>query len=92
MTRFKSGVDSYLNVITAQNAVLSSRETALQIQLRQMTSSVSLIMALGGGWDVSELPKTADLSKHAKLQRTGGPAAASQQPAAANPPPLPGGH
>ncbi len=73
LTRFKSGVDSYLNVITAQNAVLTSRETALQIQLRQMTSSVGLIMALGGGWDASELPKTADLSKHPKIQQTAGP-------------------
>ena len=89
LTRFKSGVDSYLNVITAQNAVLTSRETELQIQLRQMTSSVSLIMALGGGWDASELPKMADLSKHPKVQQTAEPAVTSQPSAAPNPPPLP---
>ena len=51
LARFKGGVDSYLNVITAQTAVLTNRETEVQIQLRQMTASVSLIMALGGGWD-----------------------------------------
>ncbi len=89
LTRFRSGVDSYLNVITAQNAVLTSRETALQIQLRQMTSSVGLIMALGGGWDASDLPKTADLSKHPKILQTAGRAMTPQRPAAPNPPPLP---
>jgi NodT family efflux transporter outer membrane factor (OMF) lipoprotein len=89
LTRFKSGVDSYLNVITAQNAVLTSRETALQIQLRQMTSSVGLIMALGGGWDVSELPKTADLSKHRKIQQTAAPSITPQLLGSPNPPPLP---
>jgi len=57
LTRYKAGVDSYLSVITAQNAVLNSRETQVQTQLKKMTASVSLIMALGGGWDVSQLPQ-----------------------------------
>jgi len=49
-TRFKTGVDSYLNVITAQNTLLTNRETEGQVQLRQMTAGVQLILALGGGW------------------------------------------
>ena len=57
LTRYKAGVDSYLSVISAQNSVLNSRETQVQTQLKQMTASVSLIMALGGGWDVSQLPQ-----------------------------------
>lgn len=61
LTRYKTGVDSYLNVITAQTSVLTNRETELQIQLRQMTASVSLVMALGGGWDSSQLPQMKDL-------------------------------
>jgi NodT family efflux transporter outer membrane factor (OMF) lipoprotein len=65
LTRYRAGVDSYLNVITAQNTVLTNRETEVQIQLRQMTASVSLIMALGGDWDISQLPQTRDLiAKH----------------------------
>ena len=55
--RFKTGVDSYLNVITAQNSVLTSRETEVTIELRQMTASVNLIMDLGGGWDSHSCPK-----------------------------------
>jgi NodT family efflux transporter outer membrane factor (OMF) lipoprotein len=61
LTRYKTGVDSYLNVIAAQTALLTNRETQLQIQLRQMTASVSLIMALGGGWDSNQLPQMKDL-------------------------------
>src|SRR5579884_2275133 len=61
MTRFRAGVDSYLNVITAQNAVLKGRETEVQIALRRMTASVSLVMALGGGWDDTQLPQMKDL-------------------------------
>ncbi len=61
LTRFKTGVDSYLNVITAQTSLLTNRETELQIQLRQMTASVSLVVALGGGWDNGQLPQMKDL-------------------------------
>ncbi len=61
MVRYKTGVDSYLNVITAETAVLSNRETQVQTQLREMAASVSLVMALGGGWDPSQLPDRKDL-------------------------------
>jgi outer membrane protein TolC len=87
-TRFRTGVDSYLNVITAQNAVLSARETEVAIQLRQMTASVALVMALGGGWDTSQLPQVKDLSgKHAPVPGSQ-PPKGLQPPAAPNPPPL----
>ncbi len=62
LTRYRTGIDSYLNVLTAQTALLTNRQTEVQIQLRQMTASVSLIMALGGGWDASQIPKAQDLA------------------------------
>jgi NodT family efflux transporter outer membrane factor (OMF) lipoprotein len=86
MTRFRTGVDSYLNVITAQNAVLNNRETQVATQLKQMTASVSLIMALGGGWDNSQLPQMKDLlAKPGKWSPDGTPIPAGQV-APANPP------
>jgi len=88
LTRYKTGVDSYLNVITAQNAVLSNRETQVQAQLRQMTASISLIMALGGGWDPSQLPTMKDLLVKQRNWTPGGaplPKTASEV-APANPP------
>ena len=51
--RYQSGMDSYLDVITAQTALLSNQRTALNLRMEQMTASVQLIKALGGGWDVS---------------------------------------
>ena len=48
--RYRLGVDSYLNLITAQTALLSNQRTALNLQMEQLTASVQLINALGGGW------------------------------------------
>ena len=56
-TRYKGGVTSYLEVITAQNAALSDEVTAVNILGRRMASAVLLVQALGGGWDRSNLPE-----------------------------------
>ena len=52
--RYQSGIDIYLNVINAQTALLSNQRTALNLRMEQVTASVQLIKALGGGWDVSQ--------------------------------------
>jgi NodT family efflux transporter outer membrane factor (OMF) lipoprotein len=52
--RYQSGLDSYLNVITAEITLLTSQQTALNLQMEQLTASVQLIKALGGGWEVSQ--------------------------------------
>jgi NodT family efflux transporter outer membrane factor (OMF) lipoprotein len=59
--RYKSGIDSYLNVITAQTTLLNNQRTAVNLQAQHMTASVELIKALGGGWSNSELPTPKDL-------------------------------
>ncbi|MGD1089507.1 MAG: hypothetical protein ABR955_12400 [Verrucomicrobiota bacterium] len=46
-------VFGYLNVITARTTLLGNQRTALNLQMEQMTASVQLINALGGGWNVS---------------------------------------
>jgi len=55
--RYKGGVTSYLEVITAQNAALADEVTAVNILGRRMASTVLLIQALGGGWERSSLPE-----------------------------------
>jgi NodT family efflux transporter outer membrane factor (OMF) lipoprotein len=60
--RYKLGIDPYLNVITAQTSLLSNQETAVNLRIQQMNSSVGLIQALGGGWDASRLPTPAQVS------------------------------
>jgi NodT family efflux transporter outer membrane factor (OMF) lipoprotein len=54
--RYKGGLDTYLTVITAQNALLTNQRTAVTLLTRRLTSTVLLVKALGGGWDVSKLP------------------------------------
>jgi len=55
-TRYTGGVTSYLEVTTAQSAALSDEITAVNILGRRMADAVTLVQALGGGWNSSELP------------------------------------
>jgi NodT family efflux transporter outer membrane factor (OMF) lipoprotein len=55
ITRYKGGVTSYLEVITAQSAALTDEVTAVNILGRRMANTVLLVQALGGGWDRSSL-------------------------------------
>jgi NodT family efflux transporter outer membrane factor (OMF) lipoprotein len=64
--RYKGGVVSYLEVITAQSAALANERTAVDILRRRMAGSVLLIKALGGGWDASNLPSVRDLGVSSK--------------------------
>jgi outer membrane protein TolC len=57
ITRYKGGVTNYLEVTTAQSAALTDEVTAVTILTRRMTASVLLIKAIGGGWNVSEIPR-----------------------------------
>ena len=60
--RYQAGIDPYLNVITAQTTLLTNQQTAVNLRRDQMTSSVQLIEALGGGWDAAQLPSIKDVS------------------------------
>ena len=55
-TRYKGGVTSYLEVLTAEQTLLQDQVTAINIVSRQFAASVSLVRALGGGWDATQLP------------------------------------
>jgi len=56
-TRYTGGVTSYLEVTTAQSAALSDELTAVNILGRRMVDAVTLVQALGGGWDRSSFPE-----------------------------------
>jgi len=56
-TRYKGGVTSYLEVLTAEATLLQNQRSAIDVQTRQFVSSVALIRSLGGGWDTAQLPK-----------------------------------
>lgn len=56
-TRYEGGVDTYLQVITWQTALLQNERNDIDITRRRLEASVLLIKALGGGWDTSQLPQ-----------------------------------
>jgi NodT family efflux transporter outer membrane factor (OMF) lipoprotein len=61
--RYYTGVDTYLNVLVAQTTLLSDQQTLASLRTQAMTASVQLIEALGGGWDRSQLPTPAEVSR-----------------------------
>ena len=61
--RYDTGIDPYVDVIVAQTTLLTDQQSLASLRTQNMTASVQLIEALGGGWDRSQLPSTADVSK-----------------------------
>ncbi len=77
LMRFTSGIDNYLNVLVAQNSLLSARLTLVSVQLAQQQNEITLYKALGGGWQAGGMSASTAAS---------GPApAAAMAPAAAAP-------
>jgi len=66
-SRYSGGLVSYLDVVTAQQNLLTDEQELAVIQGQRLISSVLLVKALGGGWDASSLaavqvkPKAKDI-------------------------------
>ena len=58
--RYKGGVDSYLDMITAEQSLLADQRRAAQNHGQQFLTTVYLIKALGGG--CAGVPRTASRS------------------------------
>ena len=61
--QYRGGLANYLQVITAQTTALQNQRTAVDLLTRRMVASVSLIQALGGGWDASQLPSSQEVRR-----------------------------
>jgi outer membrane protein TolC len=61
--QYIAGTVNYLTVITAQATLLTAQITAVNVLTRRFTASVSLVQALGGGWDASQMPSRQDVAK-----------------------------
>lgn len=59
LNEYKAGTANYTTVVTAQATALSNEQTALGILESRMTTNVSLIEALGGGWSDEALREAA---------------------------------
>ena len=58
--QYKAGLVTYINVVNAEAILLNNERTALNVQSSQLSASVLLIKALGGGWDKSTVNKLSD--------------------------------
>ncbi len=65
-SRYTGGLVSYLDVVTAQQNLLTNEQQLAVIRGQRLVTSALLIKALGGGWDASSLaavrvkPKASD--------------------------------
>jgi NodT family efflux transporter outer membrane factor (OMF) lipoprotein len=50
LNQYRAGTVAYTSVVVAQASALSARESLLTLQGQRMTTAVSLVEALGGGW------------------------------------------
>jgi len=61
--RYEDGIDPYTDVVTAEANLLTTKEQLASLQVEQMTASVGLVEALGGGWDRTQLPTPAQVTE-----------------------------
>jgi NodT family efflux transporter outer membrane factor (OMF) lipoprotein len=55
LVRYQTGVDPFVDVLTAQTTLLADQQTLATAHIDEMVGAVELVQALGGGWDRSEL-------------------------------------
>ncbi|HXA48367.1 MAG TPA: efflux transporter outer membrane subunit [Burkholderiaceae bacterium] len=63
LNQYKAGIISYLDVITVENTALGNERTYVELLNRRLSANVLLIKALGGGWNVAQLPDAAAVGK-----------------------------
>ena len=62
LNQYQAGTLAYTSVVTAQATTLNNKQSALTIFENRLLASVTLIEAVGGGWDSSQLPNRDALS------------------------------
>jgi NodT family efflux transporter outer membrane factor (OMF) lipoprotein len=67
LNEYRAGTVAYTTVITEQTQELTDEQTALTIRQNRLVASVTLVQALGGGWDTLELPSKGSLQTNNPL-------------------------
>jgi outer membrane protein TolC len=65
--QYRAGTVAYTNVIVAETTALADAESLVNIRQSRLVASVALIQALGGGWDVSQLPSRERIEQESPL-------------------------
>jgi NodT family efflux transporter outer membrane factor (OMF) lipoprotein len=72
LNQYRAGTVSYLNVVTAQTTAYSNERNAISILANRLNDSIALVKALGGGWDVKDLPAADAIDRHSSAPKPGG--------------------
>ena len=68
-SRYQTGLDPYLDVITAQTTLLADQQTQITLRVTEMTAAVELVQALGGGWNTTKLPAADKVTTNGAVQQ-----------------------
>jgi len=60
--RYETGIDPYLTLLGAQITLLADQQNQVTLRMSEMTAAVQLIQALGGGWNVTQLPSPSQVA------------------------------
>ncbi|HXT09361.1 MAG TPA: efflux transporter outer membrane subunit [Roseiarcus sp.] len=67
LNEYRAGTQNFTTVVTAEATALSDEEALVATKASRLAAAVSLIVALGGGWEVEDLPRlAADAAPDAK--------------------------
>ncbi len=69
LSRYQTGLDPYLDVVTAQTTLLSDQQQLMTLRVSEMTAAVELVQALGGGWNANQLPAANKVTSKAAARQ-----------------------
>lgn len=67
--RYETGIDPYLNVMTAELTLLNNQQILTTLKTNEMVAAVELVQALGGGWNANELPSAGSITTKVSEQK-----------------------
>ncbi len=67
--RYQTGLDPYLDVMTAQTTLLADQQMEVTLRVSEMAAAVELIQALGGGWSTERLPSASSVTTREAMSR-----------------------
>jgi NodT family efflux transporter outer membrane factor (OMF) lipoprotein len=57
LNEYRAGTQNFTTVVTAEATALNDEESALSTRAQRLTDSITLVVALGGGWTTDKLPR-----------------------------------
>ncbi len=59
LNEYRAGTQNFTTVVTAEATALADEEALVATKAARLSAAVSLIVALGGGWEAADLPSLA---------------------------------